>query len=391
MQASTPSKLRRTVFYLLAWTVSALFFSSEELTQRLATHDVTPAWRVVAAWIVGMYICAFLSLGVLWMGKHYPIERAKWLRRVLLHAGCSIVFAFLDLALASFELPYIHVLPAGINNYWGAFAFLFVISFHGAILVYWAVLSIQHGLRYYHQFQERQKEALRLQLRAAELNSQLMNAQLRALKGQLQPHFLFNTLNAIMVLIRQGRAPDAEEMLSRLSDLLRCVLEDVEEQEVSLRRELEYVGLYLSIEEVRFQDRLRVQIECEPGLWDAMLPHMALQPIVENAVQHGIGKRLAAGEIAIRARRTAGDHLEITVLDDGPGFVSVSDGETGIGLRNTRARLNQLYGERGELTTTNREGGGAQVVLVLPLVLPSSSSDGKNVFDLPENQRSYRR
>ena len=146
-----------------------------------------------------------------------------------------------------------------------------------------------------------------------------MQAQLGVLKTQLQPHFLFNTLNAIMVLVRQQKAGQAEQMLAHLSDLLRCVLEDVESQEVPLRRELEYLQLYLSIEEVRFQDRLRVEITADPRLLDAAVPQMALQPIVENAIRHGIGRSSAAGRIQINAIRVNGS-LEIKVKDDGPGL-----------------------------------------------------------------------
>src|SRR5262249_20097228 len=154
---------------------------------------------------------------------------------------------------------------------------------------------------------------------ASELQAQLMRAQLSALKMQLQPHFLFNTLNAIMVLVRQQKGRQAEETLARLSDLLRWVLDDVDTQEVPLRRELEYLQLYLAIEEVRFQDRLRVEIDADPLVLDAAVPHMGLQPIVENAVRHGIGRSLKAGRIHICASRVNGT-LEVKVKDDGPGL-----------------------------------------------------------------------
>ena len=166
---------------------------------------------------------------------------------------------------------------------------------------------------------------------------------------QLQPHFLFNTLNAIMVLVRQQRGAQAEEMLARLSDLLRCVLDEVAAQEVPLRRELEYLQLYLSIEQVHFQDRLRIEISANPTVLDAAVPQMILQPIVENAIRHGIARSSAAGQIRISASRT-GDTLEIDVQDDGPGFPAAHSSNTrGIGLANTRARLEQLYGDAARL------------------------------------------
>jgi LytS/YehU family sensor histidine kinase len=191
---------------------------------------------------------------------------------------------------------------------------------------------------------------------------------------QLQPHFLFNTLNAIMVLVRQQKGLQAEEMLAHLSDLLRCVLEDVEAQEVSLRRELEYLQLYLSIEQVRFLDRLRTEISADPAILDAAVPQMALQPIVENAIRHGLGKSSSAGKIQISAIRV-NDMLEIKVQDDGPGFPdgNASQGR-GIGLANTRTRLHQLYGGSAKLTGENGELGGAIVTMLLPYHLAPESS-----------------
>jgi LytS/YehU family sensor histidine kinase len=183
---------------------------------------------------------------------------------------------------------------------------------------------------------------------------------------QLQPHFLFNTLNAIMTLVRQQKGEQAEEMLARLSDLLRCVLEDVEAQEVPLRRELEYLQLYLHIEQARFQDRLKVEISADPTILDAALPQMGLQPIVENAIRHGIGRSSAASMIRIGASRVNGK-LELRVQDDGPGFPVVnSTQDRGIGLANTMARLRQLYGDEASLKIENGQQGGAVVTMTLP-------------------------
>jgi LytS/YehU family sensor histidine kinase len=192
---------------------------------------------------------------------------------------------------------------------------------------------------------------------------------------QLQPHFLFNTLNAIMVLVRQQKNHEAEEMLGGLSDLLRCVLDDVDAQEVSLRRELEYVGLYLAIEQVRFQDRMSVDMAVDADVMDAAVPHMVLQPIVENAIRHGIGGSSAAGKIRISARRV-NDALEMKVQDDGPGLAAANAGQTrGIGLTNTRARLQQLYGEAASLAVENDEQRGVSATIVLPYRLTATNSD----------------
>jgi LytS/YehU family sensor histidine kinase len=255
-----------------------------------------------------------------------------------------------------------------------AFAVLMVIGFHQAVLTYWLVLGIQYALRYYSRFREREKEALRLQLHAAGLQTQLARAQLSALKNQLQPHFLFNTLNAIVVLVRQQRGRQAEEMLGHLGDLLRCVLEDVDAQEVPLRRELEYLQLYLSIEKVRFQDRLTVKITTEPELLMAAVPHLVLQPIVENAIRHGIGRSSTAGQIRISARRIE-SALEIQVEDDGPGLPANFFEGRGIGLTNTRSRLMQLYGDAPRLTIENGARGGVIVTMLVPYHVADTATD----------------
>ena len=259
-----------------------------------------------------------------------------------------------------------------IKSFRNTFPFLLARGLQGGILTYWAVLGVQWGVLYYRWYQERTQQALDLELRASELRTQLVSAQLSAMKMQLQPHFLFNTLNAIMVLVRQQNSRAAEEMLSHLGDLLRCVLEDVEAQEVPLRRELHYLKLYLSIEQVRFADRLRVEMSADGAVQDAAVPQFALQPIVENAIRHGIGASGSAGRVAISARRV-NDTLEIRVEDDGPGLARQSDAalksdchEKGIGLSNTRARLEQLYGSAARLTLQNAEGGGAAVTMILP-------------------------
>jgi sensor histidine kinase YesM len=295
-------------------------------------------------------------------------------RRIALHLLFSVTFSISQLVVDSAILSRLRIFPTFMTTFSGTLIVLLILGFHGNILAYWIVLGIQYALRYYRRYQEREKEALRLELHASALKSQLMQAQLSALKMQLQPHFLFNTLNAIMVLVRQERGPQAEKTLALLSDLLRCVLEDVEAQEVPLRRELEYLEIYLAIEQVRFQDRLRVEISAEPSALDAAVPHMGLQPIVENAVRHGIGRSSAAGRIEISAARVNGN-LELRVQDDGPGLLSSDTPSRGIGLANTRARLQQLYGDGASLAVANGDQGGAVVTMTLPYHVAIEAAD----------------
>lgn len=358
--------LRNYPLYFLLWTVLGLFYFSQGVTQRLVSHDATPWWRYLVAWLLGVYIWALLTPAILWLGRKFPLERHKWWLPVTIHLLLSAGFSVFELTLEAVLYSRLHLFPSAMADFRLALTQLLVRGFHGDILDYWIVLGVQWGVLYYNGYQERSQEALKFELRTSELQSQLMSARLSALKMQLQPHFLFNTLNAITVLVRQHRSQDAEQMLGHLGDLLRGVLEDVDAQEVSLRRELEYLQLYLAIEQVRFADRLRVELAVDPEAPDALVPQLILQPIVENAVRHGIGRSSSAGRILLSASRSD-DMLEIRVQDDGPGLLrSASSEHRGIGLANTRARLQQLYGEDARLEMENSDGGGAIVTLRFP-------------------------
>jgi len=363
-------KLRPWAFYFLAWTLVGMIHFAQNVTRRFYWDDPNP-WQDLRYWMVNIYASALLTPLIVWAGRRWPLERQQMGKLLALHLGLSIAWALSRISLeAAFHLSW--------NEFWpivppvtfrSEITLLFIFGFHTAVVAYWVVLSIQTAFRNYARFQERAQAVLRSDLRASQLETQVAQARLGALKAQLQPHFLFNTLNAIVVLVRQQKGQQAEETLARFSDLLRAVLADMEAQEVTLGRELEYLRLYLSIEQLRFSDRLRVDIDVDPELLDAAVPHMGLQPVVENAIRHGIGSRATAGVIVIRAQRV-GDALQIIVRDDGPGF-RATGGEhgMGLGLANTRARLKQLYGAAGELRAGNGANGGAEVIMALPFHL----------------------
>jgi LytS/YehU family sensor histidine kinase len=219
-------------------------------------------------------------------------------------------------------------------------------------------VGVSHGIEYYRRFRERE-------LRASQLETRLAAARLEALRAQLQPHFLFNTLHAISALMNRD-VEAAERMLARLSDLLRLTLDSAGEPMVPLKRELEFLAGYLEIEQTRFADRLTVQMNVEPDALDAPVPSLLLQPLVENAVRHGIAPRATPGRIEIRARRADGA-LHIEIEDNGRGLPR--EMREGLGLSNTRARLEQLYGpaHRFELRAAKGDGSGTLVQLVLPM------------------------
>jgi sensor histidine kinase YesM len=243
-------------------------------------------------------------------------------------------------------------------------------EFDVELIMYGMVLGIGYAFNYYHKYRERE-------FRASQLEAQLAQAQLQALKMQLHPHFLFNTLNGIAGLVRDNRNSVAVNMIVGLSELLRHTLENAGKQEVALREELEFLELYLDIQQMRFSDRLSVEMEISPEILDARVPNLILQPLVENAIGHGVASRASSGRIGVSARRDNG-FLELKVYDDGPGLKPGWQLEKsgGIGLSNTRARLEQLYGGSYRFDVHNRNGGGVEALLMLPLRPRVKERDG---------------
>jgi two-component system LytT family sensor kinase len=358
--------LRTFAIWLAVWTFVGLVFVGQNATQKFFVGDPT-LWKEVGFWSMRVVLSATLTLVILWLGTRFPIEKRVWVRRIALHVLFSLCFGVVRTVLEAVVFSH---LSAG----WGpgfewaqsvsnAFKVLMIFTFHQAFIAYWFILVIHTAIRYHEKFQERAEAALRLELNASELRAQVTQAQLGALKMQLQPHFLFNTLNAIMGMVRTGEVKLAEGALTRFSDLLRAVLDDLDTQEVTLERELTYVRLYLSIEQMRFADRLSVRIDADPDVLDAAVPHMGLQPVVENAVRHGIACRVAGGAIEVRVTRV-GSRLHIRVQDAGSGARTGSPAGRGLGLSNLRARLKQLYEEDGELRIECSENGAVVEVVV---------------------------
>jgi LytS/YehU family sensor histidine kinase len=230
--------------------------------------------------------------------------------------------------------------------------------YHALALLAWSVLYF--GIKHHEGRQVERERALRAE-------AHLHQAQLRALRYQLNPHFLFNTLNAISTLVVEGRGDEATEMIARLSDFLRLTLAGEGVPEIPLAEELDFVERYLEIEQVRFGERLHVRVDAAPGLAGHPVPALILQPLVENAIKHGVAPREVGGRIAVTARR-AGAALVLTVEDDGPGLGGGAPTSTGgIGLTNTRDRLRQRYGDGASLSLDATSGGGLRATISIPL------------------------
>jgi two-component system, LytTR family, sensor kinase len=357
------ARLIRWLAYLAGWTLFALFFISED-AGRLLYQGQTVQWRgYLVVWLTTAFAWACLTPFVWWLASRFPVERKTWLRSGGLHLVGSLCFALIEGAMFAGITP-LFGLPWFPRSFAATFRAVLPIDFHLNVIIYWSIVGVQHGVSYYRKFLERESLAAQLELRATQLESQLTKATLSALKMQLHPHFLFNTLNAIVVLVRQHRVEEADKMLTNLSELLRHTLAGWETQEVPLRREVELINLYLDIQRVRFQDRLSVEMNFSPATLDAVVPSLLLQPLVENAVRHGVSKSSARVTIALKSYLRE-SLLEIQVCDDGPGVAGDSPGN-GVGLSNTRARLEQLYGEQQSLRLDCRAGGGTIATVLLP-------------------------
>lgn len=301
---------------------------------------------------------ALLAPLVLWLRTAVPLPTGRWVVGVGFHllVSFTLMAAYYLLRILS------HLLAEGgaLADFWS----MARSGFYGRNLIdmgyYWAVIGVAYALQVREKYQ-------RETLKAAQLESRLIEAELRALKHQLDPHFLFNTMNTIAVLVRERRNDDAVALIARLGTLLRQTLESTRVQTVTLRQELDFLTRYLEIQQARFGARLSFRAEPEPGTLEAVIPNLILQPIVENAILHGIAQRATPGHISILSRVRA-QRLELEVRDDGPGFAGDPAGRIreGIGLTNTRERLRRHYGADHQMVLRSERGRGVTVSLVLP-------------------------
>jgi LytS/YehU family sensor histidine kinase len=313
-------------------------------------------------WIFGA-----ITPAVLWFYSRYPFRRERWPLQAGIHLVAAAAYLVVWSALKVVLYPVDDLLTGiALPRNWDLFRILVIHNAHDALWFYSTTIAVSELIRYQRKYRERET-------RAAKLESQLAHAQLTALKMQLDPHFLFNTLHAISSLMHED-ATAACKTVDRLSDLLRLSFESGNEQEVTLRREMEFLEGYLEIQKTRLRDRLNVHFNLAPGTLEALVPNMILQPLVENAVKYGIASRPTPGNIEIRAE-DRGSMLCLAITDDGPGFSQerIDRPGKGLGIANTRARLQQLYGEAHRFSLNAPLGGGMEVRLEIPFRLQEGS------------------
>ena len=310
-----------------------------------------------------------------WLGRRFRFDRDGWRRALAVHVPASLIVTSLHLVMTG-TARYLLQGSIGMDGVWSASVIdAFFRSLDFELPIYWMFVGVQHAIDYYRQVRARE-------LRTARLETRLMESQLQALQQQLHPHFLFNTLHAISTLVH--RDPEkADAMIERLSDLLRISLRKVGAQEVELAEELEYVRAYLDIEQVHFGNRLRIEYRIDAAALDVMVPTLILQPLVENAIRHGLEPMVRPGTLTIEAQAD-GDTLWLRVRDDGAGLPKNWKRREGVGLTNSRSRIDRLYGEQAALTVRDNPGGGVLVDIYIPLRSASAKATADKRADSSE-------
>lgn len=358
-------RLLQWTLIVAAWTLIVLTFSVQAYVFAVARGRPDNFWHEFLVASTDWYVWAALTPVVLFFCRRVRITSDNWLSAVPMHLAAGIAISFLQLAI-QVRLNYI-VNPGYKMSYWRVLYFFATFKGHINLLTYWVIVALNHGFYYYEQSRARE-------LAWSRMETDLANAQLQVLNMQLHPHFLFNTLNSISTLISEDPQA-ARQMVLKLSDLLRASLNKIDQPAVPLQQELELLECYISIEQTRFKDRLLIEKEIASSALVCEVPTLILQPLVENAVRHGIGKHKQADRISIIAQCSNG----LLLLEVRNCIGSVENGgpvpARGVGLTNTRARLEQLYSSRHSFEIANRKGGGVAVKLTLP-----ASGDGTNTL-----------
>ncbi len=346
----------RARWLFLVATLLGLFSTAQgyrmtALNPRVQMENIQ-VWPLLALNLTLWYVPAALTGVIFWVSRRFRLDSDRWLRALAVHAAAALVFSVVHgasmMVVRTALWPELRKIPF---QRWTSYAQSnYLDNLDWALMTYAAIVAFSYALAYYREAQARA-------VNAAHLEARLMEARLKTLEAELHPHFLFNTLHAISSLVHSD--PEAaDRMISRLSDLLRLTFDRTGAKEVTLKEELEFLQKYLQIEQIRFQDRLSTSFDIDPDTLDAEVPRLILQPLVENAIKHGIAPRRGRGQVQISSRLD-GRTISIEVRDDGVGLNSAARERIhgGVGLSNTRARLECLYGDAHSLEFTEGDGG----------------------------------
>jgi signal transduction histidine kinase len=351
---------------LLAWLIPASIALLQSTAGTVMRGELSKDWPWVLLQVPRWLTWALFTPLIFYAAHRFPFRSDRLARSMWTHlliamaiaAVIELVWLQITLVLQGYLEP--EVLARARMNWAEVYSTVVLSRLVSGAFTYAAVLGVATTLGYHRRFRERE-------LRTAQLEAQLALAQVQALKMQVHPHFLFNTLHAVTVLIREDPA-GATRVVTRLGDLLRLTLSRATTAEVSFRRELEILTLYLEIERTRFHDRLEVAYDVQPATLGALVPDLILQPLVENAIRHGVGPNAGTGRIAVRSRRD-GDWLSLEISDNGTGLPNGKPMHEGIGLTTTKARLERLYGDRHALSLENLPTGGCVARIRIPFQL----------------------
>lgn len=346
------SRTKVALWLFAVWTAVALYFAVQAYFNPAVYPNNT--WsRAILVNFTYYYLWGLCTPIVIRLGRRFPLHAGRWSVSLAMHAVASVMLTAVQLLAAEGFLILVGMRTDDIFD--ESLLIAFGVNFQSSLPTYWLILFVWFAIDYYSQLRDRD-------LRASQLEAQLSHAQLQALRMQLKPHFLFNTLNSVSSLMYTD-VEAADAMLARLSEFLRLTVDRDIAQEIPLEQELEFVDRYLEIEKIRFEARLQVAIDVERDARLAMVPSLALQPLIENAIHHGIAPRRKGGAIEIRAKRED-DVLHLSIADDGVG--AREQPRERVGLANTRARLEQLYGRNHRFTFTDTLPQGFRVDIHIP-------------------------
>jgi sensor histidine kinase YesM len=349
------------ILILCAWTMVGLLFTVQEIVLA-KVHGGQVNWVFVVIEFVYWYVWAAYTPLVIGVAKRFPLTGPRFVTHIATHAITALLMAPLASVTEYFlsggllRLLFRNTDPGALLLLPTFTVSVLSMSFTG-VLTYWLVVGLYQSIHFYQAAMERQTIA-------AQLETQLSHAELENLKSQLHPHFLFNSLHTIGVLMQED-VDAASHLLVSLGDLLRMALER-RENEITLQSELEFVGKYLEIEQTRFHDRLKVHMDVPSDLLAVYVPSLALQPLVENAIKHGISADSTASRLEITAKLHNG-RVWLSVRDDGPGLAPGAHLRFGVGLTNIRSRLKQLYGDESSLELNSGNGRGCEAIITIPL------------------------